>query len=552
MAKPLLNYMKTKYLLLATIIIASILRLYRLGSIPPHLTSDEAALGYNAYSILKTGRDEYGKFLPLVFKSFGDYKPGLYVYTAIPSVLIFGLNEFSVRLPSAIAGVISVLLIHLIVQELFKTEKLGLISSFLFAISPWSLDFSRGAWEANISLFLLLAGLYFFLLSFRKEKFLYIFSVFIALTFLTYQGAKISTLLFLISISIAYLRRIICFKKINILFCLLLFLAVASPVILGFFNGQGGRAATFNIFSYSRPESYLKFELDQAGEKKGDLGYYLYHPEFLNFLRGILGRWFNHFSGRFLFFEGDWANPRHSAPSSGMFILLDLVLILIGVVTLIREKISSEKVFIFSWALLSPLPAALTRDQVHAVRSYNMLIPLIVISSLGAYTIINKFNKKIIFIILSITYLVNYVYFLDSYFIHLPIHDSDLWNYGYKQMVEEIAPIQANYQKVLIPQSYSQPYIYFLFFQKYDPSKYQRNAQLIESKTGDVGVVEKLDNIYFINFDWQQNKKEHNVLIVGDPVQIPISEISGNKTFNLLKEIKYLNGDVAFRMLEIK
>ena len=72
---------------------------------------DEAALGYNAYSISQTLRDEYGQFMPLIFKSFGDYKPGLYVYLAVPFVTIFGLNEISVRLPSIILGALSPILL---------------------------------------------------------------------------------------------------------------------------------------------------------------------------------------------------------------------------------------------------------------------------------------------------------------------------------------------------------------------------------------------------------------------------------------------------------
>src|SRR4030042_964584 len=96
------------FFMLTIILLAAFLRLNKLEGTPPSLTSDEASLGYNAYSILKTGKDEYGEFLPIIFKSFGDYKPGLYVYFAAPFIATFGLNEIAVRLPSAFAGVIAV------------------------------------------------------------------------------------------------------------------------------------------------------------------------------------------------------------------------------------------------------------------------------------------------------------------------------------------------------------------------------------------------------------------------------------------------------------
>src|SRR3989338_2494683 len=137
---------------------------------PPHLTYDEAALGYSAYSILKTGRDEYGQLLPVIFKSFGDFKPGLYVYLTAQSVAIFGLTEFAVRFPSALAGIFSVWLIYLIVKKIFD-EKLALISAFIASVTPWLIYFSRGAWEVNVSLTLTLAGIYFFLKSLQSTKY---------------------------------------------------------------------------------------------------------------------------------------------------------------------------------------------------------------------------------------------------------------------------------------------------------------------------------------------------------------------------------------------
>ena len=62
-----------KFLILFLIVIlAFLLRFYQLSTNPPGLNLDEVAIGYNAYSILRTGRDEYGKFLPIVFRSHDD------------------------------------------------------------------------------------------------------------------------------------------------------------------------------------------------------------------------------------------------------------------------------------------------------------------------------------------------------------------------------------------------------------------------------------------------------------------------------------------------
>jgi len=154
------------FLLTILIVLAFFVRIYRIDII--RLTHDEMSLGYNAYSILKTGKDEYGEVLPLIFKSFGDYKPGLYIYSTVPFVAALGLNELSVRLTASLAGIFVVYLAYLISKRLFEKKKIALCIAAVAAINPWLIYFSRGAWEANLSLALTLAGILFFLKSFEK------------------------------------------------------------------------------------------------------------------------------------------------------------------------------------------------------------------------------------------------------------------------------------------------------------------------------------------------------------------------------------------------
>ena len=109
-----------KLVLIAIILLAAILRFYKLAEVPPSLYWDEASLGYNAYSILKTGHDEHGVFLPITnFAAFGDYKPPGYVYMTVPSIALLGLSELAVRFPSALFGTLTVFLTYLIAKKLF-------------------------------------------------------------------------------------------------------------------------------------------------------------------------------------------------------------------------------------------------------------------------------------------------------------------------------------------------------------------------------------------------------------------------------------------------
>src|SRR3989344_5759061 len=83
---------------------------------------DEASLGYNAYSLYLTGKDEYGTPHPLSLRSFNDFKPALYAYLAIPFIHFFDLNQTSIRAPSAILGVVSLIFLLLIFKQLSKTS----------------------------------------------------------------------------------------------------------------------------------------------------------------------------------------------------------------------------------------------------------------------------------------------------------------------------------------------------------------------------------------------------------------------------------------------
>jgi len=553
---------KNYWILIFILLVAGILRLWKLGSIPPGLTQDEAALGYNAYSIIKTGRDEYGKFLPVIFKSFGDYKPGLYVYLDVPFVAVLGLNEVSTRLPSALAGVLSVYLLYLICNKLFVKKfgswnlEFGICAAFVAAVNPWLIFFSRGAWEANVSLTLTLAGIYFFLKS-RHTTYYILHSIFFfALTLLTYQGAKLSTAIVVVILTIIYWKEIFRFNKKFLFGGIGLGIIISAPIVISLFTGQIGRLDVFSIFSYPRPTDYIQTFLNEGSEKIGSFDYFLFHSETLNFARGILGRYFNHFSAKFLFFEGDYQNPQHSAPYQGMLLLGDILLLPLGLIALARSKTLNRKsvVFVFLWLIFSPLPAVLSRDQVQSVRALNMSVPLIIIASFGLVELAGflnrKLNGKLMALVVLILYILPFNYFADAYYIHVPAHNSQYWNYGYKKVVEEITPIEKDYKNIIVEQSFAQPYIYFLYYQKYDPTNYQKQAVLVQGpNVSDVGVVGNLDNLTFSTIDWSQIRSQHGTLVVVDG----ITTIPADLSYTTIKKINYLNGrDLAFDIIRIK
>jgi len=233
-------------------------------------------------------------------------------------------------------------------------------------------------------------------------------------------------------------------------------------------------------------------------------------------------------------------------------LLADLVFLPFGIFYLIKNWKVKESKFIFLWLLLAPLPAALSRDQVHAVRAYNMVIPFVVISALGVVTIAKRLRVTgcalVIFLIAG-----SLIYYLDSYFVHQPKHNSQYWEYGYKQAVEVAVANKDRYTKVHFRQSFAQPYIYYLFFTKYPPADYQKQAHLIESEYGDVGRVEQIDNIYFLPIDWTLNRGDSGTLFVADPVRIPPQDSNSEIEFEIVSEVKYLDGkSISQRVVGVK
>src|SRR3989304_380315 len=249
-----------RFILFSILILAFLLGFWKVGSVPPHLTPDEAALGYNAYSILKTGKDFWGQGFPIIFKSFGDYTPGLYVYLAAPFIAAFGLTEFAVRVPNAIFGVGVIYFIYLIARIIFEKskyenfERVAFFALFLSAINPWLIHFSRGAWPPNLALLLTLIGIYFFLKSLEKSRLILVSAIFFALTLLSYQGAKLSSAIVIILLGLFFINHLKKLDKKIILGSLVAGIIISSPILASVYTGQAGRLSVVSVFSYSRSE----------------------------------------------------------------------------------------------------------------------------------------------------------------------------------------------------------------------------------------------------------------------------------------------------------
>jgi len=233
-------------LILSLIITLSIvLRIYKLAELPPGFYTDEASIGFNAYKILTTLRDEHGKFLPLFFEAFGEYKNALAIYPVVIAFPILGISEFATRLPQAILGAVIVFSMFFLTKELFN-KKVGLISAFVIATAPWHVHLSRFTIEShNAFLLSIVLGTTFLLVSFRKNweaKFLIFASISFAIAFYTYFATRIFTPLYLLGLIVIFrkeISKLIRTKIRTILIPFAIFMIIVLPFILHMLSGKG-------------------------------------------------------------------------------------------------------------------------------------------------------------------------------------------------------------------------------------------------------------------------------------------------------------------------
>src|SRR3989344_3058633 len=359
-----LNSKKIVFILI--VLLGFFLRIYQVDSIPPGLTWDEAALGYNAYSILKTGRDEYGTILPLNLKSFGDYKPALYAYVLIPFIAVFGLSEIAVRIPSVLFGVGTIIVLYFLIQKLFQNKKLSLAVSFMVAVSPLSIQFSRGAFESNAAVFLNSLGTLLFLIGLKKPKILFYSAVVLGLSLFTYQASKIFVPILVTGLLLIYrddLRYTKTFFTAAFIFSL--FFALSLWITFGL--GQADRLSAQNFFAYTRAEEVISQIASEDRVSEKDFYFNFLHGEYFAYIRGFIERYFIYFSPKMLFIEGDYS-PRHSVPDLGVLLYISLILIPLGILFLLNNENKKSRNLVLFLLFTAALPAVLSRDLISTNR----------------------------------------------------------------------------------------------------------------------------------------------------------------------------------------
>lgn len=562
--------MKNKYTLLLVVVffVALFLRFNQLGQIPLGFYQDESAIGYNAYSIMQTGQDEHGQSFPLYFKSFGDYKLPIYIYTTIIPIKFFGLTPFAVRFPSALFGFLTVVVFYFFVKEMTKNNNLSLIATALLAINPWHLHYSRATFEVSISLFLfVLGGLLLTKGLLQGKRWLFLFGTLcFVLNVYTYNLTRLlSPLLFAVFIFLHSSRiKNITRKEIFIT----IFISVV--LLLPFFTTllQHGGAASAGgtlIFSSAAVQApLLEFRSYFAGLPE------IFTKLFFN--QWSLTKWqyinniASYFSVPFFFISGS-SHGNHGIGNVGQFYLFELPLIVIGIVLLIQKKIGWSY-FLILWGIVVILVASLTREVPHATRSFFLIVPLEILSAFGLLNMLKwikgikrDFYRIILFILIGGFVFYNLIFYFSSYYVRFPVFYAKAWRLKDKALVVYVKENENKYDKIIFDKDAGFIYTSLLFYAAYPPEEFQKTVVRGPDDSEGFSEVLSFDKFEFKNIDWSKDYNRENTLFITTNTRKP-DEIPPLKAFyypkrpvvyNIKQEIiQYPVEEIAYVVVESK
>jgi len=485
---------------------------YKLNVAPPGFNADEAAFSYNAYSILKTGADEYGTFLPLRLKSFDDYKMPLYTYLSVPIVGIFGLNELSARGLNILLAVFFPIAIYFFAKELFNNKIIGVIGAILISISMGKGIMEREAHEALLAALLITLGSYFFIKFIESQRYRYgiafVISIFLAL--FSYQSSRLFGLFFFLFALGYFLLKKVRSKRTIIVFVLFAISLVAFAV-------------TDIIYKPTRVENLFitntaGFEMERQQLRNEGGSKIFYNPVTIG-VHDALYQYLLYFSPQFLAEHGD-SNVRFGFQGMSPITPLEYLFIFVGIYFLFKNK-ERWRYFLLALFLISPITAALSWADLSLTRSFFIIIPGLIIAAYGFYNFVISFKKREVFpyilvglvIIESLFLFYSWDFYLNHYSKRaLPAED---WQAGYQELATYVKANYNNFDTFYITQKNGQPYIFMLFYLKYPPQEYQKQAELTSPDQFGFGQVEKFDKF---NFSIPPGVfQKHHVAVIGYP-----------------------------------
>ena len=557
-------------LIILILVIASILRLWNISKVPVSLFSDELDIGYQAYSIIKTGKDYMGNPWPLAFQSYADARTPLYIYSAIPSVYFFGITPLGVRFPAILFGVLGILALYLLISEI-SDRRIAIIAAILLSLSPWHIQYSRAAFEVTELLFFLLIGLYFFFRADRRKNLFWLSSLSFALTPWIYNTAKFFTPMLLIFLFLVWRKKILEIRKKDFWVGIMILILSGTLAFSTTFLGDGiKRFGYISIFSDPTATTEVRdkrlydaqFRQTYGGNVLSKVASRIVHNRGVFLIQKISDNYLSSFSTDLLFTRGD-LNLRHSIEGVGQLYKTEAIVLLLGIISFFSFfKNKKIKLLIGFWMIFGVIPAAITQGGGgHATRLIIILPPLVFLAAYGLVEGTKIFNSGIrlsLISLFSISLLFEFFLYQHTYWIHNPWYSERSWHAGYKEVVQYIKSQEVGYDKIIITNSLDDPKIFFASYYPIDPEVWQGGLE--KEYVSGFGELSHLEKFYFGQVDgtiglaglagligekvlYVAAQREIKDNLIMDPQKTPPG-------LTLVKAIPYPSGEPAFYFLE--
>lgn len=473
--------MKYKFLPhLLVIILAIFIRFAKLDKVPSSLYYDEIDLALQVKSILQTGKDYRNEFSPFYFRSYiTDKTPLPILFSAIPS-LLFNTPELQARAGTAIAGVIVVALAMVLSFQLTSSGAASLFTGLVFAFSPWLIQFSRMAFEAQYVLLLLFSylTLFFQWLKTKKECYLYVSAIALGLSIYTYRTMSFFAPVILGLSTIYFFEEFIKIglkKSLTWIFISLFFML---PFLYATTIGSKDQTRISQISIFSNPAIPIKIQRDRelvSGNfqnptlgQKATLWSKVFYNKPLSYFEKFRNNFFGNFSPQFLFVSGD-QNGRHSPKNTGELLYIDIIALLAGTYFFFNNIKSKKYSFMVVLLFFGAIPSNLTVNGAdHASRLISFAGPLLLVVSLGYFYIFSLLQKvklgRFLIAGCAAIWLFVFLQYTNNYFFHFPIENAREFGYGFKEAILKIQKLEKGYKYIELTETNDPPILYYLFW----------------------------------------------------------------------------------------
>jgi len=560
--------MKNKHYLLFIfiVLIAFFLRFWQLNKFPVSLNWDEISHGYNAYSLIQTGQDQWSKQWPIFnFRAYGDYPTTLNMYLSMPFIYLFGLNEWTIRIVSALCGFGLVIIAYFFGKELFSNKKLSYLLMSLVAISPWTFFPSRGVFQSIVAQFFFFLGILFLIKAIKKINFLLPAIFFTSLSTYAYHNTKIVVPVLLFVYFLIFFKdlkqKFTKNKKIFFLSFLIL-LVLMLPQIINTFN-KDAQARSRWVFAIN-PSTINQIEISRNNYHGHPLIAKLKYNRVTSFSSIVAKNYIGFINPKILFFDST-QNSQFNIPNTGVLYPVCLPFFYIGLLILILKSFKSlpfikgrcpqdggVSLFLISWFLIGLIPAVITIGDFPIIRAMTILpLPQIFIVYGFSKTISFLKNKKLkyLFIILFILIIsIQSTLYFKNYFNDYSKNYSSSWQYGYKETVKYIKDNYNTYDQIIFTKKYGEPHEFILFYWPWNSISYQNDSNLNWDFHANWYWVNAFDKFKFIN-DWEIKKETE--IITKRTLLITSPDNYNKNNSNLIKTIYFLDQQPVFDILTI-